>query len=168
VNRGAAAVTKPTEWHVQRVLTKSWLEGQRVVFASEPLLLTAWEVMSNYRINDARRHWNHPSIDFLFLDRSGHLVALELKRRVQSPRDAWSVLCQVTHRAYLLGEGYEETRLEAAYRDCWAGLDGRRVATSQVVDLHVAHARTFRQDPLDELPGWPMSRHVDTRATGNQ
>ena len=166
MNRGAAADRNPTEWSLQRTLTKSWLEGQLVVLAGEPLFLTAWEVMGDYRINDARRHWNQPSIDFLFLDRSGHLVALELKRRVQSPRDTWSVLCQVTHRAYLLGEGYQQTRLETAYRDCWSGLDGRRIATSQVEDLHLAHARAFGQDPLDRIPGVPVRRFVMAESFG--
>lgn len=149
-----------TEWALQKRLTAQWLDQRSVRLAGEQFFLAAWEVMTDYRINDARRHWSLPSIDFLMLDRSGHMVALELKRSVSTPREAWGVLCQVTHRAYRLAENYGEASLEAAYRDCHLGLDGRHTQRGPVVGLRRAHARAFDQEPLLDLPGVPMRRIV--------
>lgn len=155
-----------TEWELQKALTHRWLSDQPVLLGGEPFFLAAWEVMSDYRINDSRRHWNRPSIDFLFLDRHGHLAALELKLVVNSPRQAWGVLCQVTHRAYVLGEAYCQPRLEAAYVDCYSGLDSRHESTEHVDSLLLAHARAFSQDPLERLPGVPVRRFVMATSFG--
>jgi len=45
-----------TEWSLQRTLTNRWLANQPTALAGEPLLLVAWEVMTDYRINDAHSH----------------------------------------------------------------------------------------------------------------
>ncbi len=66
-----------------------------------------------------------PSIDFLFLDAAGGLVAGELKRTITAPRECWSALCQVTHRAHLLAQSFSVDRLESAFRDCLSGEHGR-------------------------------------------
>ena len=149
-----------TEWVLQKRLTTAWLSRDTLVLNDEPLFLAAWEVMASYRINDARRHWSEPSIDFLLLDRTGRLVVLELKREVRTPREAWSVLCQVTHRAHILASGYEQERLVSAYVDCHSGTDGRQVLTRPVRHLVEAHAHAFGQGPLGELPGLPVRRLV--------
>src|SRR6478752_4799839 len=114
-----------TEWSLQKRLTRSWLRRGSVLLDGEELFLAAWEVMTDYRVNDARRHWNVPSIDFLFLDRHGRMVLVELKREVRTPRESWSVICQVTHRAHELAAGYSQARLENVYYDCRSGADGR-------------------------------------------
>jgi hypothetical protein len=156
-----------TEWSLQKKLTANWLSRPLVTLADEQFFLVAWEVMANYRINDARKEFNKPSIDFLFLDARGQLVALELKRRVSSQRQAWWVLCQVTRRAHLLGEAYDETQLIGAYQHCRSGLDGRvTVPSEQVEDLRLAHAAAFGLDPLDHLPGVPVRRFVMAESFG--
>lgn len=155
-----------TEWAFQKRLIAQWLDQRSVELSGEQFFLAAWEVMTDYRINDAHRHWSLPSIDFLFLDRSGHMVALELKRSVGTPREAWHVLCQVTHRAHRLAENYGEASLEAAYRDCHLGLDGRRAKSGHVADLRLAHARAFDQPPLVDLPGVPVRRIVIAKTFG--
>jgi hypothetical protein len=43
-------------------------------------------------------------------------VCVELKLHIGTPQQAWSVLCQVTHRAHKLAAGLE--RLAGAYRAC--------------------------------------------------
>ncbi len=158
--------TDETEWSLQKRLTTNWLEHDVVVLKQEPFFLAAWEVMTNYRVNDSRRHWNRPSIDFLFLDRAGCMVLLELKREVRTPRDAWSVVCQVTHRAHLLAASYSQSRLEEAYFDCHSGADGRMSASASVANLAQAHAKAFKQPPLRVLPGLPVRRFVMAKAFG--
>lgn len=155
-----------TEWSLQKCLTNDWLAQDLVLLGGEPLFLLAWEVMTSYRINDSRRHWNEPSIDFLLLDRTGRIVVVELKREVRSPREAWSVLCQVTHRAHALAIGYEQSRLEAAYLDCRSGMDGRTALATPPHSLVVAHADAFEQCPRDRLQGTPVRRIVMAKAFG--
>lgn len=154
------------EWSLQKRLTSSWLERDLVMLNDELFFLAAWEVMTNFKVNDARRHWAHPSIDFVFLDRGGRMVLLELKREVRTPRDAWSVLCQVTHRAHALAAHFSHAKLEDVYFDCHAGMDGRASPAVSVAPLVEAHARAFRQPPLSELPGLPVRRFVMAKEYG--
>lgn len=149
-----------TEWSLQRRLTARWLERGVVILGGERFFLAAWEVMTNFKINDARRHWNRPSIDFVLLDRTGRLALVELKREVGTPREGWSVLCQVTHRAQVLAAGFSHSRLEEAYFDCYTGTDGRTTGATDVEPVVRAHARTFGQPPLDNVPGLPVRRFV--------
>jgi hypothetical protein len=148
------------------MLTRRWCSSRPVVLAGERLWLVAWEVMTDYRINDAKRHWALPSVDFVFLDREGRMVVLELKRHVQRPKDAWSVLCQVTHRAQVLGERYDEALLISAYQDCRSGTDGRLTPLAHIDPLRAAHARAFARRPLPRLPGVPVRRLVMAESFG--
>lgn len=147
------------EWQLQKLLTKHWL-SDGLVLDGEPLFLAAWEVMSDYRINDSKRHFGLPSVDFVLIDCDGHMVMAELKMRVRTPRDAWHVLCQVTHRAVVLGEAFVDAKLEAAYLDCRSGTDGRAVADVKVGSLLDAHADFFQRRPLERLAGVPVRRVV--------
>ncbi len=144
---------------MQKRLTAGWLT-QMPVIHSEPLFLAAWEVMANYKVNDSRRHWNVPSIDFVFLDRAGLMVLVELKREVRTPRAGWDLVCQVTHRAHALASGFSQVGLESVYLDCRSGLDGRATRSSDIKPLLEAHAEAFSQSPIDELPALPVRRMV--------
>lgn len=129
------------EWDLQDWLTTQWSEG--VLLDGERYFLAAWEVMfPSWQINDESKKWNEPSIDFLLLDRQGGLIALELKRMVTAPRDAWSVLCQVTHRAQQMRTSYSYDRLEEAYAAAFSGDHGRalesRPASSSLADAHAS------------------------------
>lgn len=147
------------EHQLQKRLTREWvLDGLQL--GSELLFLAAWEVMDNYRINSAKRGFGRPAIDFLFLDRSGRLVAVELKMRVRSPRDGWAVLCQVTHRAHLLAAAFTPERLASAYETCHSGQRGRVDSRLDMGNLVAAHARFFGRPPLNPLPGVPIRRVV--------
>ena len=136
-----------TEWSMQKRLTASWLGQEQVRLNGEPFFLAAWEVMTNYKVNDARRHWNAPSIDFLFLDSSGRVVLVELKRAVRTPREGWNVVCQVSHRAQALAVGFSQPLIESAYTDCRSGLDGRATRSTDLAPLLQAHADAFSQPP---------------------
>lgn len=155
-----------TEWSLQKRLTNDWLQDDLVVLDGEPLFLAAWEVMTTYKVNDARRHWSKPSIDFVFLDATGCMVMVELKREVRTPRDSWSVICQVTHRARVLASGYNASRLEGVYLDCHSGADGRRSNPTSVRGLREAHARAFEQPTIGDLIGLPARRMVMARSFG--
>ena len=116
--------------------------------------------MDNYRINSAQHGFGRPAIDFLLLDRGGRLVAVELKMILLAPRDCWSVLCQVTHRAHLLAAAFAHDRLESAYQECRSGRHGRVETTGDVPALRQAHAAFYDCDPLPTLPGLPARRVV--------
>ncbi len=118
---------------------------QGAVIAGERFFLAAWEVMDNYRINSAQQGFGRPAIDFLLLDSQGRMVALELKMTVRSPRDSWSVLCQVTHRAQRLAEEFTPVLLEAAYRACHSGAYGR-------VEANPTSASCSRPTPASSTP----------------
>ena len=149
-----------TEWSLQKRLTNDWLRDDLVILDGEPLFLAAWEVMTSYKVNDAHRHWSRPSIDFVFLDAAGRMVMVELKREVRTSLDAWSVICQVTHRAHVLSSGYSAPRLEAVYHDCHSGADGRKSNPTLVRGLLEAHARAFEQPALESLAGVPARRMI--------
>jgi hypothetical protein len=149
-----------TEWQLQKRLTAGWLGDVPVILHGEPLFLAAWEVMTSYKVDDARRHWNAPSIDFVFLDRAGSMVLVELKREVRTPRAGWGLLCQVSHRAHALAAGFSRTRLEAVYLDCRSGLDRRIERQAPVKPLLEAHADAFSQPALGDLPALPVRRMV--------
>jgi hypothetical protein len=147
------------EHQLQKLLTQEWVrDGVRL--GSERLFLAAWEVMDDYRINSAEHGFGRPAIDFLLLDRSGRLVAVELKMRLSTPRDCWAVLCQVTHRAHLLAAAFTPERLSSAYELCHSGQRGRLNQRLDVEDLDKAHARFFRSRPLATLPAVPIRRVV--------
>ncbi|MCA1702056.1 MAG: hypothetical protein LC808_01805 [Actinobacteria bacterium] len=101
------------EWKLQDALTETWARDGLSV-NGERLFLAAREVMTDWRINDRLRHFNLPSIDFLFLDAQGQMLALELKPKIATPRDAWSVLCQVTHRAVELKRNFAACKLKGS------------------------------------------------------
>ena len=156
-----------TEWSLQKRLTRSWLGGEPAILDGEELFLAAWEVMTDFRINDSRRHWNAPSIDFVFLDRAGRMVLVELKRAIRTPRESWSVVCQVTHRSHELAAGYSQARLNIAYVDCHSGADGRKTGSVVPTDLVQAHADMFSQSALTELPGRPVRRVIMAKEFGS-
>jgi hypothetical protein len=149
----------PTEWVLQEELTSAWYVSGGLDTGGERFFLAGWEVMDNWRVNDAHRHWNRPSIDFLFVDSTGQLVAGELKRVIAAPRECWSALCQVTHRAHLLASSFTLEGLESVYARCRSGEHGRG---KQATPTRVAEAwsRYFGQDALNIRLGVGPVRRV--------
>lgn len=152
------------EWSLQKALTRTWApHGVKV--GGECLYLAAWEVMTDWRINDASRHWDRPSIDFVCLDSVGRLVLIELKIAVTTPRQAWSALCQVTHRAVELARSYTPDVLDGAHRACRSGEHGR-MSKQAVEPVGTGHARFFALNAPVELPGRPVRRVVAATTFG--
>lgn len=90
-----------TEHELQVVLADNWI-AEPLKHEERTLHLVAREVMpAVWDINDAHGVWQHPSIDFVFIDASGDLWLMELKCSIKGPRDAWNSLCQVLHRQFL-------------------------------------------------------------------
>lgn len=125
-----------TEWLLQESLTRRWLDSG-ICLGDEKLLLAAWEVMVPWwGINDAGARWNEPSIDFLAIDGSGRLVAIELKVAVPGRKPAWAVVCQVTHRAVRIARTATPERLERAHAACIRGEHGRtEFSTGEVASI---------------------------------
>ena len=158
-----------TEWELQNRLTRRW-SSDGVEIDGERQMLVAWEVMvPSWGINDAHGKFDEPSIDFVVADRSGLLMAVELKRTVPGVRPAWRVLCQVTHRAVRLGRTFSPDRLERAHRSCAAGAHGR-IGHGEIETLADRHCGFFDLDGPRQLgrggirravaatgfgPGWP-------------
>jgi hypothetical protein len=133
-----------TEWDMQERLTQKWLE-EGAFFDDKRVFLAAWEVMINsWEINDAHRRWNEPSIDFLFIDVDGNIWLVEMKRQIKTPRDAWSALCQVTHRAIVLGKTYSYSKLEFSYTAAYSGQHGRKKENSTSIGFLRAHQNFFK------------------------
>ena len=131
------------EFQLQLVLADLWARGGVSLDGGERLLLVAREVMvPTWEINDSHRRWNLPSIDFLALDASTRLVAIELKVRVSEPKHAWLALCQVTHRAVQLGRTYTSDRLSTAWR---AGslVQHKQIGNAAVSDIFEEHRVFF-------------------------
>ncbi|MCF8127436.1 MAG: hypothetical protein K9N10_02890 [Deltaproteobacteria bacterium] len=131
------------EWDLQDVLTKQWAEcglhidGQRH-------LLVAWEVMlPSWLINDAKKHWTEPSLDFLVADEQMRLTVIELKTRVPGIKPAWQALCQVTHRAVQLSKTFSVANLNRAFSACWSGSHGRLPSCGIYHSFAQYHRRFF-------------------------
>ena len=135
-----------TEWELQAKLTSRWSK-EGISIAGQKLFLASWEVMINsWEINDALKHWNEPSIDFLFLDREGNIWLVELKRYILTPRNAWVALCQVTHRAIELKKTYIWGNLENSFRAAYSGNHGRVETIQLLNNLLETHQKFFKLD----------------------
>lgn len=84
---------------------------------------------------------------------------------MNTPRQAWSTLCQVTHRAVELGRSYSPEALDAAHRACRSG--GHWRVPEQVAEpVGTAHARFFALDAPAQLAGRPVRRVVAAAVFG--
>ena len=156
------------EWQLQKALRLSWLTLGAVI-DDEPRFMAAWEVMTNWEVNDAHRRWDLPSADFLLLDRHGNLVVLELKLRIRTPGESLLALCQVTHSAVALAETFTPHNLASVSAVCRRGqVDDPE--NDPLDSLSHAHARFFALSAVVPLvasevrrvvasanfgPGWP-------------
>lgn len=123
------------EWELQEQLVERWITSGIPLASGERLLMAAWEVMDNWEINDSRKEWNRPSIDFVGLDIEGRMAAIELKNpHVTAPALAWTQLCQVTVRAVTMARTYRPGRLRHANDECLGGEHGRVDASLRALD----------------------------------
>ena len=138
-----------TEWEIQKEITHHWI-ANGVVINGDRLFLAAWEVMvKSWWINDSKKHWAEPSIDFLLLDKTGNVWLVEMKRYVKKPRDAWEALCQVTHRAIALMKTYSFENIESAFIAAYSGQHGRVESSSEAASLVDSHKDFFGlENPL--------------------
>jgi hypothetical protein len=115
-----------TEWQLQEHLTRRWEEDGIVLPGGELLQLVAWEIMvKTRRVNDAHRHWNESSLDFLAVDRARRPVAIELKMRLTGTVRVWRAVCQVTARTLALAASGSDERLSSVRQACRSGVHGR-------------------------------------------
>ena len=156
-----------TEWLLQESLTQRWL-GPGIDLGGEKLLLVAWELMvPSWEINDAAMRWNEPSIDFLAIDRSGRLVAIELKIEVPGRKPAWAVLCQVTHRAVCVARTVTPELLERAHDACVRGEHGRTGASSgEAVSISHRFSKMFGTQLHEPQSLCPVRRVAAATAFG--
>ncbi|MDC0359174.1 hypothetical protein OAM92_00420 [Acidimicrobiales bacterium] len=157
------------EFQLQELLTPRWL-ADGIQLGDERLMLVAWEVMlPSWDINDSTKRWNEPSIDFLGLDESGRLAAIELKMVVPGRKPAWAVLCQLTHRAVGLSRSFTPDLLAGAYAACRGGGHGRGVGQESLAgSLPELAQEFFEHDSPVPIDGQPMRRIVAATEFGPQ
>lgn len=103
------------EHKLQHELTQRWIERGLDITGRRCMLL-AWEPMfPSWETNYYKSKWDEPSLDFVFVDETGTLYALELKPEVQAPGAAWRALAQVTHRAALIHRSRTFEKLQMAF-----------------------------------------------------
>jgi hypothetical protein len=100
-----------TEWELQTRLEQRWM-STGVPLAAETLLLVGREVMTDWKQNDSQGAWNKPSVDFVAIDSQGRLVAIEIKNRLDTRRQALLATVQVTAMALALGSTVSWAKLE--------------------------------------------------------
>jgi hypothetical protein len=103
-----------TEWELQVRLEQLWAQDG-IRLGGETLLLAGREVMTDWAKNDSRKAWNKPSVDFVALDRQGRLVVIELKNRIDTRRQAFESVLQVTAMALTLGQSVSWESLERTH-----------------------------------------------------
>jgi hypothetical protein len=138
-----------TEWQLQKELTVAWAGRGGMSLAGEWFSLLAWEVMlPSWRINDARGHWSEPSIDFLALDRDGHLVAVELKVGLRGITSVMETAMQVTATAVMLARTGTEERIRSALNDLGTGSGDRGTRPPYLIgrDLWSTHQQLHGLD----------------------
>jgi hypothetical protein len=154
-----------TEWELQLALTPRWVRDG-VFINGERLLVVGWEVMSpSWQMNEASKYWSEPSIDFLAADSTGHLVAIELKRKVPGVRPAWRVLCQVTHRAVCLSRTRTSALLEQIHKICLTSVRSG-LGDDEVSTLTDRHQQFFRLERPIHIGDGGIRRVVAAAAFG--
>lgn len=155
-----------TEWELQVQLTRRWAADGAVVLERRHLLV-AWEVMApSWGINDSRGRWNEPSVDFLLIDASGQLRALELKRTLATAQQAHAAGVQVTHRALRLSRTFSVERLRIAHDECWSGRHARLAANEQPTSIEERFGQFFGTSAPDWQQRLTIERLVGAPAVG--
>jgi len=153
------------EWDLQKYLTELW-SCRGLKFQDERLFLAAWEVMSDdWGINDSKRDWHQPSIDFVFCDRRGSIWLMEIKNEASTPRSILSLICQVTHRAVSVHDNYSYERLALAFMETRSGIHGRNCGgiKDDFRRSHQAFFRLRRPLPKDRFNGSEIRRIISAR-----
>lgn len=149
-----------TEWEIQSKLTARWAADGLMINDSLQFLV-AWEVMfPSWRINDSKKYWSEPSIDFIFADKFFNFTAVELKRKVFGVKPCWHVLSQVTHRAFEIMRSISPENIKRAYSACWSGSHGRIIHPKQLQSLPEHHQEFFRLNSQVDLPMQEIRRCV--------
>jgi hypothetical protein len=147
-----------TEWDIQDELTARWIKDGGAICNQKKLFFVAREVMSpSWLINDKNNKWNEPSIDFVFIDANGEIWLIEIKRTIKTPRDAWSVLCQVSHRAVQLQKSYSFAKLRSAYLSTQGNGNPHK---SDLLEEHKIHFDLSNPISIDVIQDGPFRRVV--------
>jgi len=147
-----------TEWDIQDELTARWIKDGGAICNQKKLFFVAREVMSpSWLINDKNNKWNEPSIDFVFIDAKGQIWLIEVKRAIKTPRDAWSALCQVSHRAVQLQKSYSFAKLSSAYLSTQ---DNGIPHKSDLLEEHKIHFDLSNPISVDAIRDGPFRRVV--------
>lgn len=147
------------EGELQIRLAALWTKNGLTI-GNQRLFLLGWELMpKTWRINDGGREWWHPSIDFVFMNERCDLYAVEIKDGIDSPRECWSVLCQVTDRACELFDHYSHDGLASFFLEC--GSDADRCIPVRNTSLADEYQKFFSSEySLQKRSKYPIHRIV--------
>jgi hypothetical protein len=89
------------EWELQDQLTLQWIE-KPLLFNGIEYFVVAWELMfPSWGINNNKKKWNEPSVDFILFDGKETFLCLELENEVKSRKPLLSPYCQSIYRTAL-------------------------------------------------------------------
>jgi hypothetical protein len=119
------------EWQLQDKLTLRWIQNPLSI-DDKPFHLVAWELMfPSWQINENKKKWNEPSIDFIAFDGNETFSCIELKNEIKGKRALLSAYCQVLHRAHLFKTQYAPSKMLAAQTQCFNPADSYRIQSVQ-------------------------------------
>lgn len=119
------------EWQLQDILTLRWIQNPLSI-DDKPFHLVAWELMfPSWQINENKKKWNEPSIDFIAFDGHETFACIELKNEIKGKRALLSAYCQVLHRAHLFKAQYAPSKMLAAQTQCFNPADSYRIQSVQ-------------------------------------
>jgi hypothetical protein len=107
------------EWELQNILTQKYYQ-EGLNYQGTTYKLVCWELMfPSWGINDNKRKWNEPSIDFIFYSAENlTFLCVELKNVVKAQKDLLSAYCQVTDRAIRFQAEYSIDKITKAHSEC--------------------------------------------------
>lgn len=142
-----------TEHHLQVELTRLWAREGIPGGPSDRIMLLGWEVMlPSWRINDARLQWSEPSVDFIGIDRFGHLVLVESKVNLRGVKPVLDAAAQLTAAALLCERSAKQDGVLAMLAALSRGHNDRGIPVREprgVTEVFETHQRFFNlQRPL--------------------
>ncbi len=132
------------EWQLQHELSKKFRE-EKFLFENCEYNLVLWELMfPSWEINDNRKKWDEPSIDFIFYsEEKNEFLCVELKDQIKGKKNLLSAYYQTTQRTILFTKQYKKNKMIQARNLCFeSAIDERGGITENQYKIN------FRENPI--------------------
>jgi len=99
------------EWQLQEDLENRWSRDGLFWKDKKWSLVTRELMFPSWTINNNKKKWNEPSVDFVLFDGEKSFLILELKYEIKGPVKLLEAFCQVQHSAQRFLEGYSPQKM---------------------------------------------------------